>query len=83
MTYWCVSRSRLPDSCLGFEFLLLRAPNDRRVEYLDSDGAVQDDEPQVQRVARKQYNNEQTPQLLASPELLRQGAGRLLERASR
>jgi len=36
--------------------------------------------PQVQRVARKQFNNEQTPQLLAGPELLRKGAGRLLER---
>jgi uncharacterized caspase-like protein len=36
--------------------------------------------PQVQRVARKQFNNEQTPQLLASPELLRKGAGRLIER---
>ena len=37
--------------------------------------------PNVQRVARKQYNNEQTPQLLASPELLKRGGGRLLERA--
>jgi uncharacterized caspase-like protein len=37
--------------------------------------------PNVQRIARKQYNNEQTPQLLASPELLRKGGGRLLERA--
>jgi len=36
--------------------------------------------PQVQKVARKQFNNEQTPQLLASPELLRKGAGRLVER---
>jgi hypothetical protein len=36
--------------------------------------------PNVQRVARKQYNNEQTPQLLASPELLKRGGGRLLER---
>jgi len=36
--------------------------------------------PNVQRVARKQYNNEQTPQLLASPELLKKGGGRLLER---
>jgi hypothetical protein len=35
--------------------------------------------PNVQRVARKQYNNEQTPQLLASPELLKRGGGRLLE----
>jgi uncharacterized caspase-like protein len=37
--------------------------------------------PNVQKVARKRYNNEQTPQLLASPELLRKGAGHLLERA--
>jgi ankyrin repeat protein len=38
--------------------------------------------PNVQRVARKQYNNEQTPQLLASPDLLKRGGGRLLERAA-
>jgi len=36
--------------------------------------------PNVQRIARKQYNNEQTPQLLASPEVLKRGGGRLLER---
>jgi hypothetical protein len=36
--------------------------------------------PNVQRVARKQYNNEQTPQLLASPEVLRRGGSRLVER---
>jgi uncharacterized caspase-like protein len=36
--------------------------------------------PQVQKVARKQYNNEQTPQLLASPDILRQGGGRLVDR---
>jgi hypothetical protein len=35
--------------------------------------------PQVQKVARKQYNNEQTPQLLASPDILRQGGGRLID----
>jgi ankyrin repeat protein len=35
--------------------------------------------PNVQRIARKQYNNEQTPQLLASPEVLRKGGGRLIE----
>ncbi|MDE3117836.1 MAG: ankyrin repeat domain-containing protein [Nitrospirota bacterium] len=35
--------------------------------------------PNVQKIARKQYNNEQTPQLLASPELLRKGGGRLIE----
>ena len=35
--------------------------------------------PNVQKIARKQYNNEQTPQLLASPELLRRGGGRLME----
>jgi hypothetical protein len=37
--------------------------------------------PNVQRIARKQYNNEQTPQLLASPETLKKGGGRLIERA--
>ena len=36
--------------------------------------------PNVQRIARKQYNNEQTPQLLASPDTLKKGGGRLLER---
>lgn len=35
--------------------------------------------PNVERIARNQYNNEQTPQLLASPELLKKGGGRLLE----
>jgi uncharacterized caspase-like protein len=35
--------------------------------------------PQVQKVARKQYNNEQTPQLLGNPELLTKGV-RLIER---
>lgn len=35
--------------------------------------------PNVKRVALKQYNNEQTPQLLASPEVLRKGGGRLVE----
>lgn len=35
--------------------------------------------PNVQKIARKQYNNDQTPQLLASPELLRKGGGRLIE----
>ncbi|TAJ08050.1 MAG: caspase family protein [Nitrospirae bacterium] len=35
--------------------------------------------PNVQKIARKQYNNEQTPQLLASPELLKKGGGRLIE----
>lgn len=54
---------------------------------LNKDGTIEMAElyeyvkPQVQRVARKQLNNEQTPQLLASPELLRKGAGRLVERA--
>lgn len=37
--------------------------------------------PNVQKVARKQYNNEQTPQLLASPEVLLKGGGRLVELA--
>lgn len=35
--------------------------------------------PNVQRIARKLYNNEQTPQLLGSPETLRKSAGRLVE----
>ena len=54
---------------------------------LNKDGAIEMAElfeyvkPNVQRVARKQYNNEQTPQLLASPELLKKGGGRLVERA--
>ncbi|MSQ77045.1 MAG: caspase family protein [Nitrospiraceae bacterium] len=34
--------------------------------------------PNVQRIARKQYNNEQTPQLLASPDVLKKGGGRLV-----
>jgi len=38
--------------------------------------------PNVQRIARKQYNNEQTPQLLASPDVLKKGGGRLVERAN-
>jgi hypothetical protein len=36
--------------------------------------------PQVERTARREYNNEQTPQLLGSPELLSKGV-RLVERA--
>jgi hypothetical protein len=36
--------------------------------------------PNVERIARNQYSNEQTPQLLANPEVLRKGGGRLLER---
>jgi hypothetical protein len=35
--------------------------------------------PQVQRIARKQYNTEQTPQLLASQDAVRKGPVRLLE----
>lgn len=35
--------------------------------------------PNVQRIARKQYNNEQTPQLMGSPALLKNGGGWLLE----
>lgn len=52
----------------------------------NKDGAVEMAElydyvkPNVQKVARKQYNNEQTPQLLASPDVLKRGGGRLLER---
>ena len=29
--------------------------------------------PQVERVARREFNNEQTPQLLGSPEVLKRG----------
>ena len=53
---------------------------------VNKDGVIQMTElydylkPNVQRVSRKQYNNEQTPQLLASPEVLKRGGGRLLER---
>ena len=36
--------------------------------------------PSVSRIARKQYNNEQTPQLLGSPDSLKRG-GRLIERS--
>lgn len=52
---------------------------------LNKDGAIDLAElfdyikPNVKKIARKQYNNEQTPQLLASPELLRKGGGRLIE----
>jgi len=34
--------------------------------------------PNVQRIARKQYNNEQTPQLIGSPERLQNGGGQLV-----
>lgn len=52
----------------------------------DKDGAIGLAElfnyvkPNVQKVARKQYNNEQTPQLLGSPEILGKGL-RLVEPA--
>lgn len=52
----------------------------------NKDGAIEMAElydyvkPNVQRIARKQYNNEQTPQLLASPDVLKRGGGRLVER---
>lgn len=52
----------------------------------NGDGAVELQElfaylrPQVERTARREYNNEQTPQLLGSPELLARGV-RLVERA--
>jgi|GEM_PF-401579 len=52
---------------------------------LNKDGAIDLAElfdyikPNVKKIARKQYNNDQTPQLLASPELLRKGGGRLIE----
>lgn len=54
---------------------------------LNKDGAIDMTEvydylkPKVQKLARKQFNNEQTPQLLASPDLLRKGGRRLTERA--
>ncbi len=35
--------------------------------------------PNVQRIARKQFNNEQTPQLLGSPESFRKASVRLIE----
>lgn len=38
--------------------------------------------PQVERTARRDFNNEQTPQLLGSPELLAKGV-RLVERRER
>jgi hypothetical protein len=53
---------------------------------LNKDGTVEMTElyeyvkPNVQKVARKGYNNEQTPQLLASPDVLQKGGGRLVER---
>ncbi|MBI4401077.1 MAG: caspase family protein [Nitrospirae bacterium] len=37
--------------------------------------------PQVQRVARREFNNDQTPQLVGSPEMLQKGV-RLIERAN-
>jgi hypothetical protein len=52
---------------------------------LNKDGAIELAElydylkPQVQRIARKHYNNEQTPQLLAGPDALKRGAGRLID----
>jgi len=55
---------------------------------LNKDGAIDLAEiyeyvkPNVQKIARKQYNNEQTPQLLASPELLRKGGGKLVEKSA-
>jgi hypothetical protein len=51
----------------------------------NGDGAVELQElfaylkPQVERTARREYNNEQTPQLLGSPDLLTKGV-RLVER---
>lgn len=52
---------------------------------LNHDGAIDMAElyeyvkPNVQRVARKQYNTEQTPQLLANPDVLHKGGGWLIE----
>ncbi len=37
--------------------------------------------PQVSRVARREFNNDQTPQLVGSPEMLKKGV-RLIERAN-
>lgn len=53
---------------------------------LNKDGAIDLAElydyikPKVQKVSRRQFNNDQTPQLLGSPERLRQGGGQLIER---
>jgi hypothetical protein len=52
---------------------------------LNRDGAIDLAElydyvrPNVQKIARKQYNNEQTPQLLASPDVLQKRTGGLTE----
>jgi hypothetical protein len=39
--------------------------------------------PQVEKIARKQSNNEQVPQLLASPEQLKRGGVTLIEKSGR
>lgn len=52
---------------------------------LNKDGTIELSElyeyvrPNVERIARNQYNNEQTPQLLASPDIFKKGGGRLVE----
>ena len=55
----------------------------------DSDGAVTMTEmfdyvkPKVERVARKDYNNDQTPQLLADPARLKHGGATLIEKSGK
>jgi hypothetical protein len=39
--------------------------------------------PRVEKIARRQYNNEQTPQLLASPEQLKRGGASLIEKSGK
>jgi hypothetical protein len=55
----------------------------------DSDGAVTMTEmfeyvkPKVERVARKDYNNDQTPQLMADPARLKHGGATLIEKSGK
>jgi len=39
--------------------------------------------PQVEKVARKQFNNEQTPQFVANPEQLKRGGATLIEKSAK
>ncbi len=39
--------------------------------------------PQVEKVARKQFNNEQTPQFVANPEQLKRGGATLIEKGGK
>ena len=56
---------------------------------VDADGSVTMVElfdyvkPKVERVARKDYNNDQTPQLLADPARLKHGGATLIEKAGK